>query len=221
MGLAAGPIVLLAVMVILYVQSNYQQSFRAELQERGKAIGLILASRSRDLVLTNNLFALYTMAKETVAKNPDVPYVFIADPSGEILVHTFEGGFPEDLLRLGHVPVGMEYRTMILETEEGLIQHVAIPVLEGKLGVVHLGLSERRLFAVVGQGIWSIVSVAAVVLVIVWVWTLVAMIIGVRQALDFKNTWNAIWVCVVGLIMYWLVYIIFYFAYGLPKPAWS
>ena len=166
MGLAAGPIVLLAVMVILYVQSNYQQSFRAELQERGKAIGLILASRSRDLVLTNNLFALYTMAKETVAKNPDVPYVFIADPSGEILVHTFEGGFPEDLLRLGHVPVGMEYRTMILETEEGLIQHVAIPVLEGKLGVVHLGLSERRLFAVVGQGIWSIVSVAAVVLVI-------------------------------------------------------
>jgi ABC-type uncharacterized transport system permease subunit len=42
----------------------------------------------------------------------------------------------------------------------------------------------------------------------------VAMIIGVSR-LDFKNTWNAIWVCVVGLITYWLVYIIFYFAYGL------
>ncbi len=71
-----------------------------------------------------------------------------------------------------------------------------------------------RVFAVVPH-------LTAVVLVVVWVWTLVAMIIGVRQALDFKNTWNAIWVCVVGRITCWLVYIIFYFAYGLPKPAWS
>ncbi len=67
----------------------------------------------------------------------------------------------------------------------------------------------------------AIPYLTAIVLVVVWVWTLVAMIIGVRQALDFKNTWNAIWVCVVGLITYWLVYIIFYFAYGLPRPAWS
>jgi hypothetical protein len=71
-----------------------------------------------------------------------------------------------------------------------------------------------RIFAVVHH-------FTAIVLLIVWVWTLVAMIIGVRQALDFKNTWNAIWVCVVGLITYWLVYMIFYFAYGLPRPVWS
>ncbi len=57
------------------------------------------------------------------------------------------------------------------------------------------------------------------VFLIVWVWILVAMIVAVRQALDFKNTWNAIWVCVVGLIAYWLVYIILLFAFGLPKPA--
>jgi len=62
---------------------------------------------------------------------------------------------------------------------------------------------------------------SAFVLLIVWVWIFVAMIIAVRQALDFKNTWNAIWVCVVGLIAYWLVYLILLFAYGLPKPIWS
>jgi hypothetical protein len=61
----------------------------------------------------------------------------------------------------------------------------------------------------------------AIVLMVVWVWTLVAMIVGVRQALDFKNTWTAMWVCVVGLVAYWLVYLIFLFAYGLPKPVWS
>lgn len=60
-----------------------------------------------------------------------------------------------------------------------------------------------------------------VVFLVVWVWTLVAMIVAVRQALDFKNTWNAIWVCVVGLIAYWLVYIILLFAFDIPKPIWS
>lgn len=60
-----------------------------------------------------------------------------------------------------------------------------------------------------------------VIILVIWVWRLVAMIIAVRQALDFKNTWSAIWVCVIGLIAYLLVYIILLFAYGLPKPIWS
>jgi hypothetical protein len=60
-----------------------------------------------------------------------------------------------------------------------------------------------------------------IVILVIWIWRLVAMIIAVRQALDFKNTWSAIWVCVIGLIVYLLVYIILLFAYGLPKPIWT
>jgi len=67
----------------------------------------------------------------------------------------------------------------------------------------------------------SVPHLTAIVFLIVWVWTLSAMIVAVRQALDFRSTWNAIWVCVVGLITYWLLYVILFFAFGLPKPAWS
>jgi len=67
----------------------------------------------------------------------------------------------------------------------------------------------------------SVPHLTAIVFLIVWVWTLSAMIVAVRQALDFRSTWNAIWVCVVGLITYWLLYIILFFAFGMPKPAWS
>lgn len=59
-----------------------------------------------------------------------------------------------------------------------------------------------------------------ILIIVIWIWRLVAMIIAVRQALDFKNTWSAIWVCVIGLIAYLLVYLIL-LAYGLPKPIWS
>jgi hypothetical protein len=39
---------------------------------------------------------------------------------------------------------------------------------------------------------------------VVFVWTLVAGVIAVRQALDF-STWRAIGTCIVGLIPYWLL----------------
>lgn len=63
--------------------------------------------------------------------------------------------------------------------------------------------------------------ISALVLLVIWIWIFVAMVVATRQALDFKNTWNAIWVCVVGIIAYALVYILLLFAYGLPKPIWS
>lgn len=40
---------------------------------------------------------------------------------------------------------------------------------------------------------------------VVLIWTLVAGVIAVRQALDF-STWRAIGTCIVGLIPYWLLY---------------
>ncbi|MCI0481464.1 MAG: YIP1 family protein, partial [Candidatus Dadabacteria bacterium] len=37
------------------------------------------------------------------------------------------------------------------------------------------------------------------------IWMLVAMIIAVRQALDFKSTWRAVGVCLIGFIIYFVI----------------
>lgn len=51
------------------------------------------------------------------------------------------------------------------------------------------------------------------------IWMLVAMVIAVRQALDYKSTWRAVGVCIIGWIIHtiimWLVFTIF----GMPKPG--
>jgi hypothetical protein len=36
-------------------------------------------------------------------------------------------------------------------------------------------------------------------------WQLAAMVVGVRQALDYTSTGRAIGVCLVGFVVYWLV----------------
>lgn len=127
-----------------------------------------------------------------------------------------------------------DYRGLILGTVTSFVLWILLAFLIYIIGTKLFPESETRtdqgeLMRVLGfasaPGIFRVFAVVhwltPYVLLFVWLWTLVAMIIGVRQALDFKNTWNAIWVCVVGLITYWLVYIIFLFAYGLPKPVWS
>lgn len=47
--------------------------------------------------------------------------------------------------------------------------------------------------------IGALISIAASV------WMLVAMIIAIRQALDYKSTWRAILVCVIGFIIYIII----------------
>jgi hypothetical protein len=48
-------------------------------------------------------------------------------------------------------------------------------------------------------------GLAALVFTIAGVWMLVAMVIAVRQALDYKSTWRAIGVCVVGWLFQALI----------------
>lgn len=45
------------------------------------------------------------------------------------------------------------------------------------------------------------------------IWMLVAMIIAVRQALDYKSTWRAVGVCIIGwiiqMVLFWIVFSLF------------
>jgi hypothetical protein len=42
---------------------------------------------------------------------------------------------------------------------------------------------------------------AVIVNFVVGIWMLVAMVIAVRQALDYKSTWRAVGVCIIGWII--------------------
>jgi hypothetical protein len=58
------------------------------------------------------------------------------------------------------------------------------------------------------------------VFVVAAVWMLVAMVIAVRQALDFKSTLRAVGVCIIGWAIQVLIFLlIFSLVGGLSKPA--
>ena len=54
---------------------------------------------------------------------------------------------------------------------------------------------------------------------IIGIWMLVAMIIAVRQALDYKSTWRAVSVCLIGWIVQIVVFVVFYWLVGGFGPS--
>ena len=51
------------------------------------------------------------------------------------------------------------------------------------------------------------------------IWMLAAMIIAVRQALDYQSTWRAVGVCVIGWIVQALIIALLYSISGGPAPG--
>lgn len=52
--------------------------------------------------------------------------------------------------------------------------------------------------------------IGAIVALIASIWMLVAMIVAVRQALDYDNTWRAVGVVIIG----WIIYLLIFFLIG-------
>ena len=166
MGIVALCILTSALALVWYTYRDVSTALRNEQQQRGITIGNSLAAQSRDMILTDSVFALYRLVKDTRNADKDIVYIFILDPSGTILVHTFDEGFPTDLLGKNQLYPGQPYQVHMLQTEDDLIQDVAVPVLGGKAGVVRLGMSEATISAAVTRHIRNILLWVALILVL-------------------------------------------------------
>ena len=63
-------------------------------------------------------------------------------------------------------------------------------------------------------------GLAGLVFLIAGIWMLVAMIVAVRQALDYKSTFRAVGVCLIGWVIQALIIALFFSIFGgFEKPA--
>ncbi|WP_376792666.1 ATP-binding protein [Thermoflexus sp.] len=166
LGMVLGVILLLGLAVTLQVRSQLAGRLRQGLEERGLALARDLAEDATDLILTQNLFGLYQQLRNTLETNPDVRYIFIVSPQGEVLAHSFPHRVPSDLLRVNPLSPGQPWRVQLLDSDEGLLTDVAVPILGGQLGVVRLGLSHQRLQSAVITATYRLIATTLLALLI-------------------------------------------------------
>lgn len=145
LGMALGLVILLSGGILWQVRTSLVRTFESLLEQESITLTRDLAARATDPILLSDLVTLRKLLNETRRNNPSLRYAFIIDKHGQVLIHTFEGGFPLALLDVNSVTSEEHHHTIILQTEEGLVWDTAVPIFEGRVGVMRVGLSDADL----------------------------------------------------------------------------
>jgi PAS domain S-box-containing protein len=133
------------------VYLNFVQSkiLHDELERNGVNLVVQLSESSINPMITENYVNLQWLVENVAATEKDVLYVFILDENRNVVAHTFTNGFPNHLQYINSP--SSETETLLLDTEYGLVTDVSYPILDGKSGEVHVGMSHARVNASVFQ----------------------------------------------------------------------
>jgi len=169
LGLGISAIVLLvsvAMTVTFYAIAS--RSLTGENKKWGRTLCENLALRVRDPLLAADLLRIQNHVDDLKSAGADVVYAFVMDENGRVLAHTFQKGFPTDLLAAN--PLGAENSLSIklINTGSALVYDFAAPVAVGdsRLGVVRVGLAKSGVEDVIRAFIDPMINVALLTMVL-------------------------------------------------------
>lgn len=143
MGMVAGTAFLVGGWSVFQVNVVMQREAARQCHDMSIALARELSLRSQEYVLLNDMLGLNQLLRHSVKNLPDLRYVFVTDKNGEVVAHSFEGGFPLQLLSVKH-DIAVTVESVPIKTNEGLVWDAISPVLKGDAGFLRLGVSEQR-----------------------------------------------------------------------------
>ena len=164
MGIVAVCVLWAASALVWQEYQNVSTALKQELTQRGVAIGTGLATQSVEPILTDRQFTLHRLVRDTIDVDPDLIYAFVVDEDGDYLVHTFDGGFPADLTHPADQADPGPYAVQLLSSGDDTIQDIGVPIQDGKLGEIHVGMSEASINARIEEHVRTILIWAGLIL---------------------------------------------------------
>ena len=157
-------IVLMGVATAVLVSRVATESWLEESRQRGMSMTRNLAARAVDPMLAMDLLRLKNLAVEIAQLSDYINYAFIQDRQGDVLVHTFRGGFPVELKDVNAVvpgPNGPVVNVRLLDTGDRLVYDYAAPVRIGgdSLGTVRLGVSRAQVQRALNRVLYTIFAI--------------------------------------------------------------
>ncbi|VAW26377.1 hypothetical protein MNBD_BACTEROID04-1605 [hydrothermal vent metagenome] len=129
---------------LYFLSYSINDLFEKELSKNGLISAKILADRSIEPILYNDLASLNKLVSEVKRNNKNIAYVFILDNNNNVLAHTFAKEVPLNLINISETS---QIKTINLEYEEGvttLIRDISAPIIDDNIGKVRMGFYEDR-----------------------------------------------------------------------------
>jgi methyl-accepting chemotaxis protein len=152
--------------MVIFAETVIQQTLHMKLREKGVALAKRAAADCINPVITERYFEMTMMLKDLKNTDEDIVYAYVLSEDGHELAHTFDKGFPRDLLPARMTDLTRDYSTRDLSTDKGVVHEIAVPLLQGQIGVLHLGLSDAALKKDVNEIVMTIIAFSFAVLLV-------------------------------------------------------
>lgn len=151
--------------MVVFAETVIQRKLVEQLRQKGVAIARKVAADCVNPIITERYFEVTMMFRDLLGSEADIVYGFVVSEEGRELAHTFAGGVPDDLKRAHPVNPLQKSSALELSTDRGPVLDIAVPLLRGQIGVLHLGFSETGIRREVDGIVLLIVTFALVALV--------------------------------------------------------
>jgi class 3 adenylate cyclase/uncharacterized membrane protein affecting hemolysin expression len=149
-GLLITTLVFLAVALVgFFLLRQQQQSLAEEMTKRGLTMAENLAAGAKSALITNDQLNLNVLVKDAM-RDPDVAYVVVASPEGEILADSEVTRIGRQVERpAGLASAGTQLDINTYAAEGGRIFDFSVPLSFSQvpLGALYLGFSDRSIAA--------------------------------------------------------------------------
>lgn len=166
LGLALTLIFLCGAITIYQVRGALNENTEIFLREESRFVANELSYQTHDYLLINDIYGLTQMLRNTVQNRPDLRYVIIVNSAGQVMAHTFDGGFPSDLLGKNATLVARPDNLTLLETTEGKIWEARVGINNGNEGLVITGIKGDILRHQAEDVVWSLARTILLVAVL-------------------------------------------------------
>ena len=130
-------------MMLRMVMSTLETS----LISTGREIGTYLAAAVSTDILVDNQFSIHERMSKTMEANKQIRYIMVTHSDGSLMASTFTDGLPMGLPVL-RVPDGEEdIDLMSFSSNEGTIKEIMVPIDDGYIGYIRLGLTEKYMLS--------------------------------------------------------------------------
>lgn len=177
--------------ILIYVPLSHilPQKIISQILKRDIEIAKYISEQAKDCLLFDRKIALSLLLRENLDRLEDAQYLFLEGADGNILSHTFAKEFPRGLLFFNRAAQS-SYRVKEFTSAGKRIYDIAIPLLRGELGVLHLGVSLESGKKDIAEMAKINYYVAVVILVVLGIGISIFLTAGLlfsRQIIKLKN----------------------------------
>ncbi len=126
----------------LLASFELHKRFEDEVYKRGLSIARYVAEAAEIPLITENNVSLQLLINDYHKIDQDIGYIFLVSPDKTLRVHTFGLQVPHEIVEQAVEKASASRHFVELDSREGLIYDIAVPIQGGVLGYVHVGLYE-------------------------------------------------------------------------------